>query len=229
MSEPISTTRISDLPENITIQPPVQYSNMAVQSAPGSQQIGQDALGNTYVPLNIHPNPYGVQQQQPTMPLPQQTTQQRGSDQQQYNPMAELQNMPQQRLPSRDIPMNPLQFQQDEEIQPNYVPRVKLTSDYIREYEAASEEALRTHEKEKHLESKTRNLFSDIQIPILISVFYFIFQMPIVTTLLYKYFSFLTIHNADGNMNFTGLLLKSVLFGSLFYLMQFTANTINNI
>jgi hypothetical protein len=180
---------------------------------------------------NIHPNPYGVQQQQPTIPHPQQTTQNRGGSIQhpQYDPMAELQNMQQQRLPSRDIPMNQLDYQQDEEIQPNYVPRAKLTSDYIREYEAASEESLRTHEREKHREKTAGNLFSDLQVPILIAVLYFIFQMPIVTTLLYKYFSFLSIHNADGNMNFTGLLLKSVLFGFFFYSMQATAIAINNL
>jgi hypothetical protein len=137
--------------------------------------------------------------------------------------------MPRQRLPSRDIPMNQLDYQQDEEIQPNYVPRAKLTSDYIREYEAASEEALRTHEREVRHEKAAGNLFSDLQVPILIAVLYFIFQMPIVTTLLYKYFSFLTIHNADGNMNFTGLLLKSALFGALFYTMQFAATAINNL
>lgn len=216
MSEPILTTRLADLPENITIQP--------------QQRSGpQDEMGNTYVPINVHPNPYGIPQQDSTMPLPQQTSQNRGQQQQQYDPMAELQNLPQQRLPSRDIPMNQLQFQQDEEIQPNYVPRAKLTSDYIREYEAASEEALRTHEREVRREKTAGNLFSDLQVPILIAVLYFIFQMPVVTTLLYKYFSFLTIHNADGNMNFTGLLLKSALFGSLFYMMQFAATAINNL
>lgn len=216
MSEPILTTRLADLPENITIQP--------------QQRSGpQDEMGNTYVPINVHPNPYGIPQQDSTMPLPQQTSQNRGQQQQQYDPMAELQNLPQQRLPSRDIPMNQLQFQHDEEIQPNYVPRAKLTSDYIREYEAASEEALRTHEREVRREKTAGNLFSDLQVPILIAVLYFIFQMPVVTTLLYKYFSFLTIHNADGNMNFTGLLLKSALFGSLFYMMQFAATAINNL
>jgi hypothetical protein len=216
MSEPILTTRLADLPENITIQPQ-------------QRSMPQDEMGNTYVPINVHPNPYGIPQQDSTMPLPQQTSQNRGQQQQQYDPMVELQNLPQQRLPSRDIPMNQLQFQHDEEIQPNYVPRAKLTSDYIREYEAASEEALRKHEREKHQEKTAGNLFSDLQVPILIAVLYFIFQMPIVTTLLYKYFSFLTIHNADGNMNFTGLLLKSALFGSIFYLMQFTATAVHNI
>jgi hypothetical protein len=216
MSEPILTTRLADLPENITIQPQ-------------QRSMPQDEMGNTYVPINVHPNPYGIPQQDSTMPLPQQTSQNRGQQQQQYDPMVELQNLPQQRLPSRDIPMNQLQFQHDEEIQPNYVPRAKLTSDYIREYEAASEEALRTHEREVRREKTADNLFSDLQVPILIAVLYFIFQMPIVTTLLYKYFSFLTIHNADGNMNFTGLLLKSALFGSIFYLMQFAATAINNL
>jgi hypothetical protein len=127
-------------------------------------------------------------------------------------------------LPSRDIPMNTLDYQNDEEIHANYVPKVKLTSDYIREYEKASEESLRKHERETYREQTAKSIWNDIQIPVLIAILYFIFQMPVVTKFLYKYFSFLSIYRDDGNMNLVGLLLKSVLFGSLFLLIQKTTD-----
>ena len=116
--------------------------------------------------------------------------------------------------------MQQLEYQQDEEIQANYVPRAKLTSDYIREYELSSEKTLKHHEQTKYREQMAGDLFSQLQIPILVAILYFIFQMPIINTLLRKYFSFLSIYHDDGNFNFMGLLLKSSLFGSLFYSIQ---------
>ena len=47
------TTRIADLPqENITMQMPVQNQS----SMPG---FVSGAAQNTYIPMNIHQNPYG--------------------------------------------------------------------------------------------------------------------------------------------------------------------------
>jgi hypothetical protein len=247
MSEPISTTRIADLPENIMIQmnnqqpQQMQYGLPAVPQGPpapvivgsNAQQQQQDMGQNTYVPLNIHPNPYGVQQQDPTLPLPQNIPQ-RGSNQvppQNYSaqvggldPAREIQH----RLPSRDIPMDSLAYQQDEEIRPNYIPKPKLTSDYIRDYEEASEERLRKHEEKKHREKVADSIFANIQTPILIAILYFLFQLPIVTTILYKYFSFLSIYNADGNLNLSGLLLKSAMFGSLFFSLQSVSDYVSS-
>ena len=134
MSE--STTRISELPENITYQvgnAPQIMGNIAQMPNPQSNS-GHDDIGqNTYVPLNIHPNPYGGSQQPSVPPPPPQNIKQRFSEEDRYE-------LPQQRLPSRDIPINTLDYQHDEEIHANYVPKAKLTSDYIRQYEEASEE-----------------------------------------------------------------------------------------
>lgn len=246
MSEPIATTRIADLPENITIQMNGQYQQqqqtqyaLPQQGPPppivmGSNTQQVDVGQNTYVPINIHPNPYGVQQQDPTLPLPQNIPQ-RGSNQvppQNYSaqvmggldPAQEIQH----RLPSRDIPMDSLAYQHDQEVQPNYIPKPKLTSDYIRDYEAASEDRLRKHEEKKHRERTVDSIFTNIQTPILIAILYFLFQLPIVTTLLYKYFSFLAIYNADGNLNLSGLILKSVMFGSLFFSLQSVSEYVSN-
>jgi hypothetical protein len=238
MSEPISTTRIADLPENVMIQMPAQQYGLpqAPPGPPAPQIVGSNAqqqidIGqNTYVPLNIHPNPYGVQQQDPTLPLPQ-NIQQRGANQVPQGGQSQMSGLDpaaemQYKLPSRDIPMNTLAYQHDEEIQPNFVPKAKLTSDYIREYEEASEARLREHEQKKHREQKADSWFAALQTPILIAILYFLFQLPIVTTIMYKYFAFLKIHNTDGNLNLAGLIAKSVAFGLLFYGLQTMAELI---
>ena len=238
-----STTRISDLPENITVQMVQQQQpmqNVMIQQQQGQQQgqpgpqqqmQGMQPDSTSYVPINIHPNPYGIPQQGlPNLPVAQPRPNQGQMDpmmmMQQHQSMDPNQHIP---LPSRDIPMNQIEYQQDEQIQPNYMPRQKLTSDYIREYEAASEQALKEHEQKKRGEKARDNLFSDLQTPILVALLYFIFQMPIVNTLLFKYFSFLSIYNVDGNINFMGLLFKSALVGFVFYCMQYVVDFITTL
>lgn len=241
MSE--STTRISELPENITMQIDQNYlvqPNPQQMSNGGMSNDGMDpnSMQNTYVPLNMHPNPYGIPEQPPNgLPLPEASPQRdRQSSHEttkpQYNDLMRedpLQGIPQQRLPSRDIPMNPANYQYDEQVQANFVPAVKLTSDYIREYEEASERVMKEHEEKKYREEKVNTTFSELQIPILIAVLYFIFQMPIINTFLRKYFSFLSLYHSDGNFNMVGLLLKSILFGSIFYGMNSISTAISRL
>jgi len=232
-----STTSIAELPENITMQvqqpiyqatgssmqqqiPQQMQGNMSQQSPQNQQMQGGDMGQNNYVPINIHPNPYGngsPEQSPDGLPLPE------------PSPQRGHQEEPQHALPSRDIPMNTLDYQQDDTARPNHVPQVKLTSDYIREYEAASEKALMNHEQTKYREAAAQDWFSQLQTPIFVGILYFIFQMPIMNTLLRKYFTFMTIYHEDGNFNFMGLVLKSALFGSLFYSMETIAYKISNI
>jgi len=230
-----STTRIADLPENITVQMVQQQQpmqNVMIQQVPQQVPQGMQPDSTSYVPINIHPNPYGIPQQGlPNLPVAQPRPNQGQMDpmmmmqQQQHQSMDPNQRTP---LPSRDIPMNQIEYQHDEQIQPNFIPKQKLTSDYIREYEAASEQALKTHEQKKRGEKARDNLFSDLQTPLLVALLYFIFQMPIVNTLLFKYFAFLSIYNSDGNINFMGLLFKSALVGFVFYCMQYVVNFITS-
>ena len=251
----LSTTSIAELPQTANnTQPIVQSMQNAQmiyepeQKAPVStQQISNEFYGNVsaqpqfpqnqnmthndelnYKPINLHPNPYGTQHNTPEGPPLPESSPQRNQQQpqgQQYT----VDTMPQQTLPSRDIPMNTLEYQQDNEIKPNHIPSVKLTSDYIREYEKANEEELKQHRQQKYRQEAAHDTISDLQVPILITVLYFIFQMPIVSTLMRKYLSFANLYNEDGNFNITGLLFKSILFGSFYYSMQTTANKISSI
>jgi hypothetical protein len=195
-----STTRIDDLPENIT---------MRVQP----EQSGQVP---TYAPMNIHPNPYGNSIQPNVMPLPE-------------SKVRFQEENPQMRLPSRDIPMDQTIYQQDEEIQPNYIPHAKLTRDYVRDYEEVTHDNIKRHENRKDKTSMLDKIFSDLQTPVLVALIFFIFQMPMMNTMFYRNFSFLSLYNTDGNVNFYGIALKSAVFGSVFYGIQNTMQYLTDI
>jgi hypothetical protein len=126
-----------------------------------------------------------------------------------------------QRLPQRDIPMNVSQHVQDEYVQPNYIPPPpKLTRDYIQEYQDTSDRQIREHEERRMREKKRATWLDEVQIPILVGLLYFVFQLPIINTLIFKRFSFLSIYSDDGNFNIVGLTLKCILFGLTYYSMH---------
>ena len=105
----------------------------------------------------------------------------------------------------------------------NYIPKHKDLDDYVREHEKDTEKNLKEYEEKKRRRNSIDDMITNLQTPIFIAILYFIFQMPVVNTLIFKKLSFLSIYNDDGNFNFYGLLLKSMLFGSLYYTMvQFT-------
>ena len=166
--------------------------------------------------MNVHPNPYGIPPQNNVMSLPQTT--QPPKNQNQFLPQYNMpQNEPQYRLPSRDIPVDPTQYLNDEQVQPNYIPMHKLTSDYIKDYEDENDIPIQQYRQKKHRESLIDTLLTELQTPIFIAILFFIFQMPIINTLMYKNLAFLPIYNSDGNANFYGLFLKSAMFGLLYY------------
>ena len=137
--------------------------------------------------------------------------------------------MKQSRLPSRDIQQDTTTYSQDAQVQPNYIPRKELLTDYVREQEAFTNETLREHEQKQRNLSRLDMIISELQVPIVIILLYFFFQMPIMNTLLFKKFSFLSIYNDDGNFNLSGLMLKSILFGATYYSMIKTAQYLTEI
>jgi hypothetical protein len=210
MADKQSTTRIADLPENITMQmngpvqqsqqymlPPQQYMQQPMNTRQPLDMAGSENNLN-YTQMNVHPNPYGNSMQPGTMPLSQQQMQHEA---------------PQYRLPSRDIPSNTDEYMQDIETTANYIPAPKLTSDYIRDFQEDEEVAIKTHKVKKQREHLIDTLLTEIQIPIFIGILFFVFQMPLIDALIFKRFSFMRIYNEDGNFNFYGLFMKSILFG----------------
>jgi hypothetical protein len=212
------TTRIDHLPDNVTMR------------------VGeQEPLGESnYAAMNVHPNPYGNELQPHNSPMPEISPpkydkQSPGALQMSSGDMEMLRNTPRIPLPSRDLPMDPDVYLHDEEITGNYIPKVKFKEDFVRDYEEISTEKILQREAKLRNESMVDRILSDLQVPLLIAILFFLFQMPAINTLFFKRFAFLTIYNSDGNINFFGIALKSSIFGGLFYILQKTVNVLVDI
>ena len=125
-------------------------------------------------------------------------------------------------LPSRDIPMNTSSISVDPQITPNYVPPPPTSNqDYINSYEQTSD-MVNTYNKGKQMNDSLDDIYNEIQTPLLLSVLYFLFQLPFFKKFLYTYIPFL--FSNDGNYNINGYLFTSILFGLLFHLLMKTTS-----
>lgn len=203
------TTRIMDLPENVTME--MNTGNGAGRG---------DGFNTSYAPMDVHPNPYG--HPPPSVPsLPTPTTQPRQGS---IPPI-------QQTLPSRDIPMDQSHLVQDPQVQANYLPpvpdEVKQTSQYMRQYDELNNKKIEVHRKEEREKSRTDKLIEEAQMPVLVGMMFFIMHMPIIESYMMKYLSFLAIHSTDGHFNMNGLIMRSVFFGILYYAIIYGINMLN--
>jgi hypothetical protein len=120
-------------------------------------------------------------------------------------------------LPYRDIPMTTSSISNDPQIQPNYVPPPQNNIDYIKNYEQASD-MINKYNANTKMNDRLDDIYEEIQMPLLISVLYFLFQLPFLKKILYSYLPVL--FSKDGNFNINGFLFTSVLFGMLFHLLM---------
>lgn len=125
-----------------------------------------------------------------------------------------IKDIPKQRLPSRDIPMETTHYVNDEETQVNYIPK-KVSFNFVDENVKECEK----YKQQKHREKLIDKIINEIQIPFIVSFLFFLFHIPPVNSFIFKYFSFMKIYNDDGNMNTSGILFKSFLFFITYYLL----------
>jgi len=122
------------------------------------------------------------------------------------------------KLPSRDIPMNTTNITTDPQLQPNFVPPPPpQTRDYIQDYDETNE-IINNYNKNANRAQNLDDMYNEIQMPLLLSVLYFLFQLPFFKRLLFKYFPIL--FASDGNLNLNGYFFNSILFGLIFYLLH---------
>lgn len=127
-------------------------------------------------------------------------------------------------LPSRDIPKSTTNLTQDPYIQPNYVPPSNIKH-YIED--DISEDIIHNYQRSVKNEDSLDSLYNEIQIPLLLAILYFIFQLPIFKNTLFKYLPGLS--NKDGNMNLQGFFFTSLLYGSSYYFLSKTMITLNRL
>lgn len=220
-------TRIADLP--------------ATNNGENLQNVMVKEQPTNYVPINVHPNPYGISEknpitqepptsshQDPQQGYPQQGYQQQGypqqGHQQQGHPPQEIdfrQVIAEQELPSRDIPMDSTQYTQDPGVKANYIPEAK--SDYLKNYEIEERKNMK-YEQETHRKKMLDVIMDEIQLAVFVGLLFFIFQTSFFRKMIWNNFSWMPILNSDGNMNGYGVLFKSALFGMMFYMSQKAAD-----
>jgi len=219
-----NTTRISDLPEIKS------HNGVAPQST-----TFPNSNGNNYIPINIHPNPYGNQGGASTgiiapAILPPTSQYFEGGSGNNNGVKHGRKNGNEfvdehQRLPSRDIRIDSSEFTQDNEIKANYIPTARNMKDYLKEYEIRNNEEdepcrIAKHKKNKKRVRFTDDLFVELQMPILIGILYFIFQQGIINRILMKLSErFIKLYNEDGSISLYGNLSKSVLFAAAFFVI----------
>jgi hypothetical protein len=126
-------------------------------------------------------------------------------------------------LPSRDIPNNTDNIVMDNQTNPNYIPEQEIMEDYIKNYETPAN-VIQDEENKKNINNRIEDLYSTIQMPLLVSLLYFIFNLPVIRKYMFKYLP--NLFGKDGNPNILGYVVNSIIFGILFYILN---NIINNI
>jgi hypothetical protein len=187
------TTNIFDLPQ----------SNQNIQFSITDNIAGQDTkLNPVNSPINSIPTNNGIA-------LDQTTINQLVSGIQQASVSGATQ------LQSRDLPIHKSQ-QLDSQIQQEYIPPSN-NKNFIEEDEDIEEHNFR----EKINKSKNYLYIFDnneIQMAVLLSIFYFLLQLPYIKKLLITYIPILFFK--DGNINIYGNLFMSILFGIVYYILS---------
>ena len=118
-------------------------------------------------------------------------------------------------LPSRDIPINTTAVSNDNQIKPNFIPEPQ-NIDYITNSQTPADLISQNNKKQNSLDSLDV-FYNEFQLPLLVSVLYFLFQLPIFRKTLKK--TLPSLFGNDANPNFYGYLFNSALFASIFYIL----------
>ena len=115
-------------------------------------------------------------------------------------------------LPSRDIPQQTLSMQQDYQTKPDYVPASE-TNDYIGNI--LNKEKIILEQKQKQNQADNLEyIYQSLQLPILIGIMYFLFQLPFIRKNLLTFLP--NLFNKDGSPKLSGYIFNSVVFASLY-------------
>ena len=119
----------------------------------------------------------------------------------------------QTKLPSRDIPKDENRIHQDDQIKPNFVPEIHV-SDYITEHQT-SDAIIRENADKQKQKDKFDDIYAELSLPILTALLYFMYQLPAVRKIFIDSLPFC--YGKSGNLNFTGYLMNSIIFGFTIY------------
>jgi len=118
-------------------------------------------------------------------------------------------------LPSRDIPTNTNEIHADVQIKPNFIPEADNT-DYIRNYQSQQDLVNQCAATQQNVDSLD-SFYNEFQLPLLIGVLYFLFQLPIFRKTVKNILP--SLYGSDANPNLQGYTFNSFLFATIFYIL----------
>lgn len=125
-------------------------------------------------------------------------------------------------LPSRDRPMQTNQVMMDQNIKPDFVPE-QPSVDYIQNYNLKQSQ-IQQIQQDKQRSFNLSYIIDELQLPIIVGLLFYIFQMPYMDSILQKYLTFM--FKKDGHYNQIGYISISVLFGAIYYGITIALNNI---
>lgn len=118
------------------------------------------------------------------------------------------------KLRSRDVPIDETRIQQDLQTTANFVPAADHPSDYITEHQT-SDAIVREQANKQRRQDSFDDIYSELSLPILIGLLYFVYQLPAVRKMFIDSMPFC--YAKSGNLNLTGFLVNSLIFGAIVY------------
>ena len=125
-------------------------------------------------------------------------------------------------LPSRDIPKNTISIQNDRQIQPDFIPEQE--NDYIGDI-LNKEKIISQQQKKQNTSDNLEYIFQIIQMPLLVGILYFIFQLPYIRQTIFSMFP--NLYNKDGSQKLSGFIFNSVMFSCLYGVNLIAINYFN--
>ena len=122
-------------------------------------------------------------------------------------------------LPSRDIPMQPYYVNQDEQSRANFIPKhTNAPNNYMGTDSFHPNDMIQNYNQQAQNKQRFEDIYEEIQIPLILAILFFIFQLPFFKTQILTFLPGL--FDSDGKYNLQGYSFVSVLFGVLFYFIQ---------
>jgi hypothetical protein len=120
-------------------------------------------------------------------------------------------------LPSRDIPIQTQHLIQDPQITPHYIPPAS-NRDYIDEEEETNEYMIEQAQRKDVRNKQMDALYTELHMPLLVALLFFLFQLPFFNKLLFRYIP--RLFSEEGQKNIYGYFFVSALFGLLYYMLD---------
>ena len=215
------TTAIASLPNNtqqLNNNVGINISEKVPQTNNVSSQVQMQNVINNQMNANSLDN-IQIQTQPQQQPLQQVQPGQQSQQQLQQEMNTLVSNIQQASanggtgLPSRDIPQNTTHLAIDHQVQQNNV--VNDSSDYLK-HMPNLDSTLENRVRVKNIRDNKKYILEEIQIPLLVSLLFVIFQMPVSKQFFKTNFKFL--YNNENNYTLKGYIFMSVIFGAAYYI-----------